>query len=74
MEPTRADKTSPDEPAEGLTYEGRPIEEVPIEEINMTEREVWAEGPPLPVFKRMRGECPVHWTPKITEYLSLIHI
>ena len=68
MEPTRADKTSPDEPAEGLTYEGRPIDEVPIEEINMTEREVWAEGPPLPVFKRMRGECPVHWTPKITEY------
>jgi cytochrome P450 len=24
-------------------------------------------GPPLELFKRLRGECPVHWTPRVTE-------
>src|SRR5205814_2669598 len=43
-------------------------EKVPIEEVMVTERPLWLDGPPYEVFKRMRGECPVHWTPKITEY------
>jgi cholest-4-en-3-one 26-monooxygenase len=34
----------------------------------VTEREVWRAGPPHELFKRMRAECPVHWTDKVTEY------
>jgi cytochrome P450 len=40
----------------------------PVEEILLTERENWPDGPPHPLFKRLRGECPVHWTEKISEY------
>jgi cytochrome P450 len=43
-------------------------EPVPIEEMLVTERELWLDGPPHELFKRMRGECPVHWTSRITEY------
>jgi cytochrome P450 len=34
----------------------------------MAERAVWADGPPHELFKQMRGECPVHWTDRVTEY------
>jgi cholest-4-en-3-one 26-monooxygenase len=34
----------------------------------VTEREEWVDGPPFELFKRMRSECPVHWTPRISEY------
>ena len=34
----------------------------------MAERAVWADGPPHELFKQMRGECPVHWTERVTEY------
>lgn len=40
----------------------------PLEETLVTEREQWLDGPPHELFKRLRGECPVHWTSKITEY------
>jgi cytochrome P450 len=43
-------------------------EKVPIEEVLVTERPLWQDGPPHELFKRMRSECPVHWTPRITEY------
>ena len=32
------------------------------------EREHWLDGPPHELFKRMRSECPVHWTPEVTEF------
>jgi cytochrome P450 len=41
---------------------------VPVEELLVTEREHWHEGPPHAIFKRLRGECPVHFTDHITEY------
>jgi cholest-4-en-3-one 26-monooxygenase len=41
---------------------------IPVEEILVTERENWQDGPPAELFARLRGECPVHWTPRITEY------
>jgi cytochrome P450 len=44
------------------------IQSTPLEEVLVTEREVWPDGPPHELFKRMRSECPVHWTPRITEY------
>src|SRR4051794_18282250 len=43
-------------------------EPVPVEEILVTERPLWLDGPPHELFKRMRAECPVHWTPRISEY------
>ena len=38
-----------------------------IEDALVLEREHWVHGPPLELFKRMRSECPVHWTSEITE-------
>ncbi len=43
-------------------------DQVPIEEVLVTEREQWPDGPPHELFKRLRRECPVHWTSRITEY------
>src|SRR4051812_724180 len=43
-------------------------EKLPLEEVLVTERPLWQDGPPHDLFKRLRSECPVHWTPKITEY------
>src|SRR3954470_4594388 len=43
-------------------------EPVPVEEILVTERPLWLDGPPYELFKQMRAECPVHWTPRISEY------
>ena len=34
----------------------------------LIEREHWVDGPPHELFKRMRGECPVHWTARVTEF------
>jgi cholest-4-en-3-one 26-monooxygenase len=42
--------------------------ETPIDEILVSEREVWLDGPPHELFKRLRGECPVHFTKRIGEY------
>ena len=39
-----------------------------LRSINVTEREHWEDGPPYELFERLRNECPVHWTEKITEY------
>jgi cytochrome P450 len=39
-----------------------------VEDELLLERTHWADGPPHELFKRMRGECPVHWTPKVTEF------
>ncbi|MEA2363193.1 MAG: hypothetical protein QOD71_2338 [Thermoleophilaceae bacterium] len=44
------------------------IDQTPIEEVLVTEREQWLDGPPHELFKEMRGKCPVHWTPRISEY------
>ncbi len=52
----------PHEPVPGIDPD------TPIEEVLVTERPVWEEGVPLALFKRLRNECPIHWTSKITEY------
>jgi cytochrome P450 len=44
------------------------IDQTPVEEVLVTEREQWLDGPPHELFKEMRAKCPVHWTPRITEY------
>jgi cytochrome P450 len=39
-----------------------------LENALMAERTMWADGPPHELFKQMRGECPIHWTERVTEY------
>ncbi len=39
-----------------------------LENVLVAERKLWAEGVPHEMFKQLRGECPVHWTERITEY------
>jgi cytochrome P450 len=38
-----------------------------VKDALVLDREHWEEGPPLELFKRMRSECPVHWTSQVTE-------
>jgi cytochrome P450 len=58
MDPTPADQATPE----------TSLDETPLDEVLVTERELWPDGPPHELFKRMRAECPVHWTSQITEY------
>jgi cytochrome P450 len=44
------------------------VEDQKVQDIRIGERELWLEGPPHDTFKRLRGECPVHFTDRITEY------
>jgi cytochrome P450 len=39
-----------------------------LETMRLLEREHWPDGPPHEIFKRMRSECPVHFTDKVSEY------
>jgi len=39
-----------------------------IEEVLVIERETWLDGPPHELFKRLRSECPVHWSDRLDEY------
>jgi cytochrome P450 len=39
-----------------------------VEDELVLERKHWLDGPPLELFKRMRSECPVHWTSEVTEF------
>lgn len=40
----------------------------PLDETLVFERERWLGGPPHDLFKRLRGECPVHWSPRMEEF------
>jgi cholest-4-en-3-one 26-monooxygenase len=42
--------------------------DVPVEQLLVTERELWQDGVPHEMFQRLRHECPVHWTSRISEY------
>jgi cholest-4-en-3-one 26-monooxygenase len=41
---------------------------VDLKDKYIIERDVWVDGPPHELFKQMRNECPVHWSPGITEF------
>jgi cytochrome P450 len=38
-----------------------------VEKEMVLEREHWVDGPPQALFEEMRAQCPVHWTPKVTD-------
>ena len=42
--------------------------DLPIDEILVTDRPNWLDGPPHGLFKRLRGECPVHFSASIPEF------
>jgi cytochrome P450 len=44
------------------------MESVDLKDVLVTEPELWQDGPPHVLFKRLRGECPVHWTSRIVEF------
>ncbi len=39
-----------------------------VSRVRLGERPLWLDGPPHELFARLRAECPVHWTDKISEY------
>jgi cytochrome P450 len=39
-----------------------------LEEVLVSELERWRDGPPHELFRRLRSECPVHWTAGIPDY------
>jgi cytochrome P450 len=41
---------------------------VDLDGVLVTEESLWRDGPPNELFARLRGECPVHWTPRITDF------
>ena len=43
-------------------------DQIPLEGLRMGDHEHFLDGPPHEVFRRMRAECPVHWTDGITEF------
>jgi cholest-4-en-3-one 26-monooxygenase len=38
-----------------------------IRDVEVTDDELWAHGPPHQMFKRMRTECPVHWSEHVVD-------
>jgi cytochrome P450 len=41
-----------------------------LEQVLLGELELWRDGPPQDVFRRLRSEYPVHWTDRITSLPS----
>ena len=39
-----------------------------LDKVLVTERELWGDGPPHELFRRLRRECPVHWSERMTEF------
>jgi cytochrome P450 len=39
-----------------------------LEQVRVGDREQFLEGPPHELFRKLRSECPVHWSDGITEY------
>jgi cytochrome P450 len=39
-----------------------------LENLQVGDRELWEHGPPHELFRQMREECPIHWTPRIEEF------
>jgi cholest-4-en-3-one 26-monooxygenase len=43
-------------------------DQTPIEEVRVADRVNFKDGPPHELFRRLRSECPVHWSDGITDY------
>ncbi|MFY9470098.1 MAG: hypothetical protein WAP37_08290, partial [Solirubrobacterales bacterium] len=47
-----------------------PADQVPLEDLMVVTESQWQDGPPHETFKRLRSECPVHWSKGVPEYPS----
>ncbi len=43
-------------------------QQTPLDQVLVGDRENFQDGPPHELFARMRSECPVHWSARISEY------
>jgi cytochrome P450 len=43
-------------------------EQKPLDRVLVGDRANFRDGPPHELFRRMRAECPVHWSERISEY------
>jgi cytochrome P450 len=43
-------------------------DQTPLDEVRVGDLANFQDGPPLELFRRLRAECPVHWTDRILEY------
>ena len=41
---------------------------MPLDELGVADRANFQQGPPLELFRRLRAECPVHWSSGIAEF------
>jgi cytochrome P450 len=39
-----------------------------IDSVEVTDRELWLDGPPHEAFKQMRSGCPIHWTESFEDF------
>ena len=51
-----------------MTSTSGDLNQVDLGNVLVGERELWLDGPPHVLFRRLRGECPVHWTARVSEY------
>jgi cholest-4-en-3-one 26-monooxygenase len=51
-----------------VTSTNSDLNSVDLESVLVGERELWLDGPPHHLFRRLRVECPVHWTARVSEY------
>ncbi len=51
-----------------MTATRRDVDDADLNEVLVGDRENWLDGPPHDLFKRLRSECPVHWTARVQEY------
>ena len=43
-------------------------DQTPLDQVRVGDLANFQDGPPLELFRRLRSECPVHWTERIAEY------
>ncbi len=44
------------------------IDATPLDQKLVFERDDWVDGPPHELFRRLRNECPVHWSDRMEEF------
>jgi cytochrome P450 len=57
-----SEQTTPSKAAEAGALD------VPLDELQVADDAYWEEGAPYDLFKRLRGECPIHWSAGISQY------
>ena len=43
-------------------------DQAPLDHVRVADREQFQDGPPHELFRRLRSQCPVHWTDGISDY------